>query len=74
MIGIQEALNKAVEDNRNLEKENKRLSKIIYEYEKWLIERVSDGSNIEENHIYVISLKKLQELKEGKSDESKAVK
>ena len=33
MIGIQEALNKAVEDNRKLEKEIERLNKKIEQYE-----------------------------------------
>jgi len=33
-MGIQEALNKAVEDNRKLEQENERLNNIINELEK----------------------------------------
>ena len=54
-----------VDEINCLKIDNERLNKIIYEYEKWLIERVSDGSNMEENHIYVILLKKIQELKNG---------
>ena len=55
MIGIQEALNKAVEDNRKLEKEIERLNNIINELEEYMIGK----------DIYKILLYKLRDLKES---------
>lgn len=76
MIGINEALYKACEDNRKLEdeidkkdKEIKRLNNIINELEKWLIkQQIEEGEFcdflLESKQIKVEEvLDKLQELK-----------
>lgn len=72
MIGIQEALNKAVEDNRKLEKEIERLNNIINELEKWLVERIDEYKEMDlydNASMYDYTLYTLQELKGSDKNE-----
>ena len=80
-MGIQEALNKAVEDNRKLEQEIERLNNIINELEKYHIKSMKNLENTEDfkyvgiNHIKILyeerkrTLDKLKELKESDNNE-----
>lgn len=73
-MGIQEALNKAVEDNRKLEQEIERLNNVINELENWLMSSLTNEEfcYLAENYkdrcrydVYNEVLDKLKELKES---------
>lgn len=73
-MGIQEALNKTVEDNRKLEQEIERLNNVINELENWLMSSLTNEEfcYLAENYkdrcrydVYNEVLDKLKELKES---------
>lgn len=73
-MGIQEALNKTVEDNRKLEQEIERLNNVINELENWLMSSLTNEEfcYLAENYkdrcrydVYNEVLDKLKKLKES---------